>query len=342
MAHEISIRRDGKAEMAFIGDTPWHGLGQSVTKGASIGVWLKEAGMDWEAKEAVPQFHAIGDKLGSLRAVESNKVIYRGDTGAPLSIMGSGYKVVQPRQILEFFRKNIEGGGWHIHTAGVLRGGRKLWAMATTEDPLRCIKGNSDPILNNMLIATSLDGTMPTTAALIKTRVVCANTLAWALGEGGAQVKVSHRSIFDAAEIQRALGIAEESFDAFMEKAREMAETPIDLDQARDVLAQIFKPIKKETIDLSWMGDLSQLGQAIEPEVKDARSSARVLELFQGEGRGSDLKTAKGTRWGLFNAVTEHVDHEMGRTDDTRLDSAWFGRGNGFKQQAFDLLTEEA
>ena len=30
MAHQITIRENGYAEMAFVGDTPWHGLGQQL------------------------------------------------------------------------------------------------------------------------------------------------------------------------------------------------------------------------------------------------------------------------------------------------------------------------
>lgn len=38
MSHDLSLRANGSAEMAFVGNTHWHGLGQSVNKGASIGV----------------------------------------------------------------------------------------------------------------------------------------------------------------------------------------------------------------------------------------------------------------------------------------------------------------
>jgi phage/plasmid-like protein (TIGR03299 family) len=353
MAHELSIREDGTAEMAFTGDTPWTGLGQSVTKGASVGVWQKEAGMDWEALTATPTFHADikGAKPGELTEVEESQVIYRSDTGAPLSIMGRGYQIVQPKDVIGFMREEVEAGGWYIHTAGVLRGGRKLWAMASTDDSMKYIKksgpssklkrtmGGRDPIVNNLLIATSLDGSMRTTAALTAVRVVCANTLAMALAEGNEQIRISHRSIFDPLIIKRALGVAHESFEVFMEQAREMADTPVNVEEARELLSSIFKPVVKPQVDLSWLGNLQDLGKA-QPaqEQQDGKSLARILALFEGEGMGADLDTAKGTRWGLFNAVTQHVDHEMGRTNDTRLDSAWFGRGNGFKQEAFKIL----
>lgn len=356
MAHELTMRADGKYEMAFVGETPWHHLGQNVSKGAPISVWRKEAGMDWTARDAVPQFDAIGLDMGRkvtnpLSAPEY-KVLYRSDNAEVLSIVGKDYQVVQPADMLEFFRDLTESGGWHIHTAGTMRGGRKLWAMATCEDAMKYVKPSSgnkakqDGMALNLLLATSMDGTMQTTAMLTTVRVVCANTLRMAMAgsDGYAQCKLTHRSTFDAAAIKAVLGVdaAHVSFDAFMEKARELADTPIDLTGARDVLIQIFKPSASASkTSLNWLtANIAQMDTA--PELQDTRSTGRILELFDGDGMGADLATAKGTKWGLLNAVTQYVDHEMGRTPDTRMDAAWFGRGRDYKQQAFDLLTEEA
>jgi phage/plasmid-like protein (TIGR03299 family) len=345
MAHEISIRANGKAEMAFVGDTPWHGLGQSVTKGASIGVWAKEAGMDWEAKEAPVLFHRDPPTSFAPKAVDSHKVIYRGDTGLALGVVGARYNVVQPRDVLEFFREETENSGWYIHTAGVLREGRKLWAMATNGQ-LDLVTGKkSDQVLRQILFATSLDGSMKTVVKPVATVVVCANTLAMALMEGSKTVTVSHRSVFDAVAVKKALGLSSDSFDNFLRKAREMAETPIKMDEALEVLRKVFgapAPERAAKVDLAWMGKLSDLTDEIkaedEAEEKEVRSTGRVLELFDGAAIGAGKAGRSGTRWGLFNAITEHVDHEMGRTPDTRLDSAWFGRGDTFKQTAFNEL----
>ena len=62
-----------------------------------------------------------------------------------------------------------------------------------------------------------------------------------------------------------------------------------------------------------------------------------VHGLFAGEGKGADLAAANGTAWGLLNAVTQYVDHERrARSQDYRLDSAWFGQGAQIKAKALD------
>lgn len=337
MAHELSLRADGSAEMAFVGETPWHGLGQSVTKGASIGVWAKEAGMNWEAQEAGVYFGNLEEE-GNVERADGYKMLHRSDSKAQLAIVGEDYNVVQPMDVLEFFRDLTEVGGWHIHTAGCLRGGRKIWAMASNGDSASVGKG--DKIMRNLLLATSLDGSMKTVAMETSVRVVCANTLSMALGKNvKGQVATSHRSAFDAQLVKRALGVNQDNFKVFMEKAKELSETPMSLDLAQSILRKLFKVEEQAKLGpkLAWLGDLSQV--SVEPEAKDTRAVTAVLGLFDGAGMGSGLKTSKGTAWGLLNAITEHVDHDMGRTQDSRLDAAWFGKGAQLKSQAIELIT---
>ena len=62
-----------------------------------------------------------------------------------------------------------------------------------------------------------------------------------------------------------------------------------------------------------------------------------VHNLFAGAGKGAELAAASGTAWGLVNAITEYVDHERrARSQDYRLDSAWFGQGAQIKGRALD------
>lgn len=346
MAHEIHIRANGYAEMAFVGQTPWHGLGQRVTEGATIETWAREAGLDWTAEESPVTY----ETPTGLRTAPDKKVLFRSDTGAALGIVGDGYKTVQPAAVLEFFRDLTEAGDWHIHTAGALRGGRKIWALARNHTEGEVTPG--DKVRGNLLLATSLDGTMRTIAAMTAVRVVCANTLRLALADtGGQQVAISHRTTFDPESVKRSIGVARQSFDTFMQQAREMADSPIGQTMARDILRELFgKPVRIAPVPaMAEAGadvgsDFAKLlARPIvlsddEPKVREQRSVPKVLELFNGAGRGSQHPGADGTKWGLLNAITEHVDHELGRTADSRLESAWFGRGHELKTQALELI----
>ena len=72
------------------------------------------------------------------------------------------------------------------------------------------------------------------------------------------------------------------------------------------------------------------------------RTVQRLMELFCGAGKGSQLDAAKGTAWGALNAVTEWVDHEYGRAINARVNNAWLGRGDVMKRDALSVLLEEA
>ena len=63
MAHELTIRNDGYAEMAFVGETPWHGLGQELEAGAGMEQWRKAAGMDWTIESAPVQYVTSGPNI---------------------------------------------------------------------------------------------------------------------------------------------------------------------------------------------------------------------------------------------------------------------------------------
>jgi hypothetical protein len=75
--------------------------------------------------------------------------------------------------------------------------------------------------------------------------------------------------------------------------------------------------------------------------VNESKAYVRIMQLFNGQAIGSDLPGVAGTRWAMLNAVTELVDHERGRSNNTRMESAWFGTGAALKARA-DLLADAA
>lgn len=154
MAHEIS-------SMAYIGATPWHGLGNHLSEHQPIQIWLKEAGMDWTIEQSDVLFNADTSAL-HIRPYSDSKVLFRSDSLTPLSVVSNRYKVVQPHEVLNFYKDLVSVGGFELETAGVLKGGRKLWALAKTGQEAK-IKGN-DRIKAYLLLATSCDGTLCTTA----------------------------------------------------------------------------------------------------------------------------------------------------------------------------------
>jgi phage/plasmid-like protein (TIGR03299 family) len=304
--------------MAFVGQTPWHGLGNELPAQQPIEVWAREAGMEWDIRETPVRF--ITGNAGTLGAIESfpdQKVLYRSDTHAPLSVVSQRYQVVQPRQILEFYRDLTEVSGFELETAGVLKGGRKLWALARTGYST-ALKGR-DVSRGYVLLATACDGTLATTAQFTNIRVVCNNTLSIALDNGDGVVKVPHSTKFDAEAMKRQLGISVSGWKAFMDRMKALSERKLKNTEVQRFLLEVF------TSPHPASGGTNE------------SAMAKALSLYEGRGKGAELPSAKGTAYGLLNAVTEFVDHERrARSPDYRLDSAWFGQGAAIKRKALE------
>ncbi|CAN7505485.1 DUF932 domain-containing protein [Cupriavidus necator] len=308
--------------MAYVGETPWHGLGNPLAANQSLDVWAERAGMNWRIEESEVRYVSGTEGFGTIHAFSEQKVLYRSDTKAPLSVVSSRYQVVQPSEILEFYRDLTEVGGFELETAGVLKEGRKLWALARTGQGAT-LKGR-DKVNGYLLLATACDGTLATTAQFTSVRVVCNNTLSIALGDGAGAVKVPHRSQFDAQAVKRQLGIAISSWDGFMARMKALSECRVN----SEVSEAFFRRV------LTY-----PTANATERPTSTVNDSAirAVQELYAGRGKGALLPSSAGTAWGLLNSITEFVDHHRrARSDDHRRDAAWFGQGAALKQKAWE------
>ncbi len=300
--------------MAFVGDTPWHGLGNQLPANQPIEVWQREAGMDWEIKESEVLYMADHKIL----PYADSKVLHRSDTGKALSVVSKRYQVVQPREVLGFYRDLVSVGGFELESAGVLKEGKKLWALAKTGQET-LLKGG-DQVKAYLLLATSCDGTLATTAQFTSVRVVCNNTLQMAVGESKGAVKVPHSTSFDPKQVKQALGLGISAWDEFMGSMKQLTERKTNKFEAMNFLVEV-------------LGDPSLPLQ----EQPNQKALQTVYALYSGEGKGSTMASASGTAWGLVNAVTDYVDHSRrARSEDYRLDSAWFGQGAQIKQKAFE------
>lgn len=319
MAHLIETT-NGRADIAFVGQTPWHGLGQELSPDASIAVWQYEAGLDWMAKTSSVMYMPTMNPE-SLRSVDDKFVVYRDDNNAPLGLVSDRYRIHQPGEILDFFNTLVKSAGFSLEVAGAIKGGKRIWALANTNREA-CVIGD-DAVRGYLLLSTSFDGSRATVGQFTSIRVVCNNTLSAADSESApSRVALRHGCNFDASLMRDRLGVVVGGFEGMMDNYRKLARqsmTPAYLD---NFLQQFFPTSVNQ-----------QTGQT-----KAHRGYVKVMELFEGRGMGAALAGASGTRWGLLNAMTQYIDHERGHNVDTRMTNAWFGSGDKIKTQAESLL----
>lgn len=313
MAHNLTIRADGKAEFCFTGsrDHIWHKLGSELTENAPIETWVKEAGMDWEIFESAVQYQSMTGQ----HTFADRRVLFRSDSTAPLSIVGADYKIVQPSEVLEFFRDLTTLHGMKLSAAGTLFGGKRFWATAEIGKQFEASLG--DTVNGQLLFVTSADGTTSSQVKLCAERVVCNNTLTVALSEKNKKVvKKSHRSEWDAKAVKIDMGLVDESWETFSDSIKKLAEVEITDRFALDYFQKKFYT----------PGVLA----------KD-QTSARIKEVstlmnLYKSGAGANMST--GTAWGITNAVTEAYSHGTGKRNPShQFWSSEFGQGEKIKNE---------
>lgn len=330
MAHELDMST-GRAAIAFRGDVPWHGLGETIQPGDSLETIRFKGGLDFDVlKTPVKYDRAIVDFDGSIKTLlstaESSCVLYRSDTGADLSVVTNRYQVVQPRDVIEFYRDLTERHGFELEVVGALKGGRKVWALANTRHATNLRDG--DTVKGYLLLATSYDGTMATQARFTSIRVVCNNTLTIANNEGRADVTVPHSTTFDANKVKLELGIGD-AWTEFAERSRDMSQRIVTRDETVRFLLDAYL----------GLSDDEQI-KAYQTDEKNRKSGEKLMERLTNalfNSPGAQLASARGTLWGALNAVTFDVDHSLpSRSTDNRLNKAWFGQGEIIKRRAWD------
>ena len=324
MAHLINFSNE-RANMAYVGKTPWHGLGQQLTEDAPIEVWAQEAGFEHTIKVSPVHFEVEDWEIPGRRWVEEHparNILYHSTTFKPLGVVSDRYHVVQPREVLEFYRDLVEASGdFQLETAGILDEGQRYWALAKYREELVFCADTVKPYL---LLATSCDGSMATRAQFTSVRVVCHNTLqASMMDDAPTNISIPHSRMFNATAVKEQLNIStviagmNQAFSELMDKA-------MSRQRAVDIFIEL-------TIKRDGKGNVSN-----EDSVKRI---SEELYMSLTTAPGADLETARDTAWGGLNAVTHYVDHKApSHSDNNRFKSGQLGNGAAMKERAFHML----
>lgn len=323
MAHELEFV-DGKAQMAFAGHLPWHGLGTQVDPNLTPKEMQQAAGVDWEVHK-IP----LTADFGNLSFGDTEQKIDTGHSALVrdldfkvLDVVPSTWNPVSNDEAFEFFKEFVDAGQMEMHTAGSLKGGTIVWALAKLKEGFTIFSG--DEVEGYLLFSNPWQFGRCVDIKFTPIRVVCNNTLTYALGEvSDNQVRHSHRSVFDAARVKQTMGMSRDRMAKYKEKAEFLGGKRYTEELAKDYFNRVFPVL---TTKRESRKDLS-------------KQATRALELAEIQP-GADF--APGSMWNLFNAATYITNHEYGRTTDSRLTSLWFGQNASRNRKALDVAIEMA
>lgn len=342
MAHEIE-------SMMFVGETPWHGLGNRLLeRPKTIEEALVAGGLDWEVKP-YPMFSNI--PLGTKDAqgrdqflkvpVNEGRSIIRTSDNKVLGVVGKGYRPLQNKEGFSFLDTALEAGLVDIETCGSLRGGRRVWMLAHIAGAEADVVAG-DPVKAYFLVSNSHDGTLAVRVGFTGIRVVCQNTLSLAHHEGrGKLLQVRHtKNVKEGLDkLKEIVDWQKQTFAATMEQFQALTKAGCNEKLLRQYVTEVFQlATEAETPVVETSEEGSEEGS--EDSSAD-KLMEKIIPLFQA-GRGQQIQGVGGTMWAAYNAVTEYQSWQRGRSADTRLNSLWFGQNKATNERAFEVALKMA
>jgi len=313
MAHQVET-------MAYAGEVPWHGLGTNVPADLGPIQMMQKAGCDWTVSKQ--QMYVL-DGI----PVTGKKALIRDSDNSVLDIVGDDWNPVQNDEAFEFFHEYCMAGDMEMHTAGSLDNGRNVWVLAKVKESFSIL--GDDQVDSYLLFSNPHKYGKAIDVRFTPIRVVCNNTLTMSLNaESKNQVKLNHRTVFDADMVKQTLGIAHDKF----EKYKEVAEFLSSKRFTKDSLVNYYNEVFPHT----YAGSKGKTVESFDDLTKNAKAAHDVLYTQPGASKG------EGTFWQAFNSVTFMTDHIMGRSAESRLNSAWFGQNQTRKVKALQKAVELA
>jgi phage/plasmid-like protein (TIGR03299 family) len=338
MAHGLTA----SDSMFSVRETPWHGLGFVPDKAPeSIDQAIEWAGLGWQVNsgdvkitvrpEWVDDF-GVTHPAVEIPAITEDGTVYkanlREDTGTLLGIVTEDYKVVQQKDAYKFLDALL-GSDLHFETAGSLFGGKRVWVLARVPE---WVEIGGDATATYVYVANSHDGTMSVMAAVTPVRIVCNNTLSYALrksefSENAARLfKFRHtgdlKVKFD--EARKVMGLTINYAEQFKALGDRLAQERMPVDT---LVSKVLTPLFPITDD---MGKIAKGNRE--------RNRDKIVDLFRGAGEDGDTSgNSPGTAWCAVNAIGEFADWKRRYTKKSNQVARSF-EDTDLKQRGLDLV----
>jgi phage/plasmid-like protein (TIGR03299 family) len=341
MSHKISF--DGQlAEMAFAGETPWHGLGEQMPARGTAGELLRAAHLNWYVNQRPV---VIDDEI-----VDGYRINYRVlDDGRkrPLGVVSDRYQIIQNDELAKLGEAmlgqdadTVNAAAWE--TGGALFGGKVVFLTANLGE-LPVVDG--DALRGYLWLQSGHDGAHSLIMGHVLTRVVCRNTSMVALSEAtrsGELVRLRHtaNSTHRMASLRDVLGLTRIAISRDVETFKILASTPLKCNVYSE---DPTTPVSRTLESILPIMDLELPTQSRTRASRVGERTEIRHNITHGVGNsGHNL-------WDVYNGVTQWIDHSWSvpsigtvRTAQRRLATLLDGRGAQMRNTALSTLVELA
>ena len=326
MAHELMNNN----AMFYVGKTPWHGLGKKLEISPNTDEALKLSGLDWEVHKTETYI-----KLNKFMYIGKTYVpteyccTYRFDTDMNPVILGhvsKKYEVLQNEDAFQPFDEVLLDHGYTYETAGAVKDGQKIWILAKA--PEKSTIGHlGDDVERYVLLFNSHNGSTGVTMKPTMIRVVCNNTLEYALNKGtdnGIALRHTTGVKDRLASLTSALKTCEGNIDSAVKIMRAMNDAEVN----ESVMTKYFETVFPTLVNRDNV-TFHPITKRKIPNFAKPQYDTLVNNFRYGKGNHGK------TMWDAYNAITEYVDHGKNYTDP--ISSIGFGWGKNIKQTAFKV-----
>jgi len=361
MAHGLE-ERNGKFSFAENGSRQraWHGLGEVVNEPMFVADALKLCRADYNVQ--LQPIVALNDELvhamengESINAsilrdllVEGRKATVRTDLNTALGLTSDSYGIVQNSDAFKFVDMLCSGLDSNrtekptIECCGVLGKGERVFITCKMPEDIVLNPRTDDRIETYVVFTTSHDGTGSVRCMVTNVRVVCSNTLNFAMKHNSGRIAFRHSSKVmsrldllnkeNAEFAYKTLGLwneYEKCFKESLEHLRNIKLSEIDLDNiiAEITLADEAKKAFLETRNINHE-DIATRGRNIFLGMKEAMES----------GIGQNILESGTALWAI-NGVTTYFQNEANfKNGEVMFDNMMDGNVYKKVNKAYEML----
>ena len=350
-----SFVENGKKERA------WHGLGKVYDRPLTTIEALNESGANFKVEKR-PIYYTTQDlsefinrgqgltpeELASLfKQVDNRKANVRTDYNECLGVVSDSYGVVQNADAFSFIDTlcsgNIGGTTPIIETAGVLGNGERIFITAKFTDQIRLDNKGNDIVEMYVVFTTSHDGTGAVQCMVTPVRVVCNNTLNFAMKHNSGKLSLRHTinvnnrldltSKRNAEMAYKALNLYDVYRKSLEQKLLELAQIKVTDKQCEEILVKsllptdVFKEYVKNGKSMA-SDDISTRSKNIITNVTE------TLHTGVGQEYGE-----KGTALWLVNGLTTYYQNVQNfKDEESKFQSILDGSVQGKLQNLYDEI----
>jgi phage/plasmid-like protein (TIGR03299 family) len=275
------------ASFASLREPAWHGLGTILDHEVSTSEMLKVAHLaGWDVR--LDDIDLPGRSHRNYFAV-TRKNPFDSDRDV-LGVVGERYKVLQNEDLFSFADNMLDGGRWE--TAGSIKNGTVVFgSLALDREVVLDPNGATDKVNTYLLVHTSHDGSLAVQASVTPVRVVCQNTLNYALSGVKQSYKIRHTSTVTGKvqAAREALGLANAYLDEFEKEAKTLIEKEITSETFFDIVKAVYPEPDRDV-----KGSVTKWTNKVDT----------LFDIYQGD----TVSNIKGSAWGAYNTLTERLD----------------------------------